>query len=58
MNNKFTEKIIKILVTALCPMLLLSACYKPNPRPVDCNFNGSYSGITFGIDSVVNRLEK
>ncbi len=53
MKNKFTEKIVKILVTALCPLLLMSACYKPN-RSSERMVNGLYSGITFGIDSAVN----
>lgn len=54
MKNKFTEKIVKILVTALCPLLLMSACYKPDTRSSERTVNGLYSGITFGIDSAVN----
>lgn len=58
MNKNFIEKMSKIVFTVLCSMLLFSACYKPNPRPVDRTVNGVYSGITFGIDSAVKRLEK
>lgn len=57
MKNKFTEKIVKILITALCPLLLMSACYKPD-RSSDRTVNGAYSGITFGINSAIERLEK
>lgn len=58
MKNKFNGKIAKIFITMLCPMLLLSACYKPDTRPSARTVGGAYSGITFGIDSAVNRFEK
>lgn len=58
MKNKFTEKIVKIFIMMLCPMLLLSACYSAVPRPIDHTLSGAYSGITFGIDSTFKRLNK
>ena len=58
MKNKFNEKIARIFITMLCPMLLLSACHNPDTRPSAQTVSGAYSGITFGIDSAVNRFEK
>ncbi len=58
MKNKFTEKIAKILVTALCPLLLMSACYSPHTRSSARIGEAAYSGISLGVNSAVNQIDK
>lgn len=58
MKNNFNKKIAKVLITALCPLLLMSACQSSNPRSSARIGEAAYHGISVGIQAAVNQINK